>query len=75
MKKLQGVVVSDKMTKTAVVRVERWVIHPLYKKRLRRKQKYHAHNSVGAKAGDRVIMVETRPLSKTKRWSIVEVVK
>ena len=73
MRRIQGVVVSDKMEKAAIVRVERWVTHPLYKKRVRRHKKFHAHNALGAKVGDKVVMVETKPLSKAKRWKIVEV--
>ncbi|MBI4058065.1 30S ribosomal protein S17 [Candidatus Microgenomates bacterium] len=74
MKKLQGNVIAHKMVSTAVVRVERWVVHPLYKKRLRRSKKYHAHDELGASVGDTVVIQEVRPLSKTKRWKIIEIV-
>ena len=69
---LQGVVVSDKMDKTVVVRVERRVMHPLYKKFIRRSKKYHAHaeNNV-YKVGDVVRIIETRPISKTKTWEVI----
>lgn len=75
-KVLQGLVVSDKMDKTAVVEVEDRVKHPLYGKVLRRTKKYKVHdepNECGI--GDRVQIMETRPLSKTKRWRIVEVLE
>jgi small subunit ribosomal protein S17 len=72
----EGLVVSDKMEKTVVVAVEDRVKHPLYGKVLRRTNKLNAHdesNQVGV--GDRVLIMETRPLSATKRWRVVEVVE
>jgi small subunit ribosomal protein S17 len=73
---LEGVVVSDKMDKTIVVKVERRVQHPIYKKFIRRSKKYHAHDEGNEfKAGDTVRIEETRPLSKTKSWRLVEVVE
>jgi small subunit ribosomal protein S17 len=72
----EGYVVSDKMDKTVVVRVEDRVKHPLYGKVLRRTSKLKAHdeqNSAGV--GDRVLLMETRPLSATKRWRVVEIVE
>lgn len=75
MKKILGIVVSSKMAKTAVVKVGRWVTHPIYKKRFIVHRKYHADNSFGAKSQNTVRLVATRPLSKTKRWKIVEIVK
>ena len=72
----QGYVVSDKMDKTVVVRVERRTTHPLYRKTVTRSRKYHVHDEANdARVGDRVRIVETRPLSKTKRWRVVEVVE
>lgn len=69
---LQGVVVSDKMDKTVVVRVERRVMHPIYKKFIRRSKKYHAHDEANSfKAGDSVRIRECRPLSKTKNWEVI----
>jgi small subunit ribosomal protein S17 len=69
---LQGVVTSDKMDKTVVVRVERRVMHPIYKKFIRRSKKYHAHDENNAfKAGDTVRIRECRPLSKTKCWEVI----
>lgn len=71
-----GVVVSDKMDKTAVVAVERHVRHPLYGKVITRTKKYKAHNEGNvAHVGDRVLIMETRPLSKEKRWRIVRVIE
>ena len=70
-----GRVVSDKMNKTVVVAVEGVVVHPLYGRRLRRTKKLYAHDAEGiAHAGDTVRVMETRPLSKTKRWRVVEVI-
>ena len=69
---LQGVVVSDKMTKTVTVRVERKIKHPLYNKIIRRSKKYAAHDEQGCKIGDVVRIIESRPISKTKRWAVVE---
>jgi len=75
MKILEGVVTSTKMAKTATVLVERFKSHPLYKKRIRVKKKYHAHDEIGVKIGDRVKIQECRPISKTKRFKIIEVIK
>jgi small subunit ribosomal protein S17 len=72
----EGLVVSDKMNKTVVVAVEDQVKHPLYGKVMRRTSKLKAHdeqNSCGV--GDRVLLMETRPLSATKRWRVVEIVE
>jgi small subunit ribosomal protein S17 len=70
---LQGVVVSDKNDKTIVVQVERRLRHPVLKKTVRRSKKYHAHDEKNeAKTGDVVRIEETRPLSKQKRWALVE---
>jgi small subunit ribosomal protein S17 len=70
-----GLVTSDKMTKTVVVRVERLVRHPKYKRYIRRRTKFMAHNELEAKTGDIVRIVETRPLSAKKRWRVVEIVQ
>jgi small subunit ribosomal protein S17 len=71
-----GVVVSDAMDKTVLVRVDRKVRHPLYKKTVARSSKLAAHDENNeAHVGDTVRVMETRPLSKTKRWRIVEVVE
>jgi small subunit ribosomal protein S17 len=71
-----GVVVSDGMDKTVVVRIDRQVRHPLYGKTVRRSSKLAAHDEGNdAHVGDTVRVTETRPLSKTKRWRVVEVVE
>lgn len=70
-----GVVWSDKMTKTVVVRVDRLVKHPMYRKYVRKRKKLMAHNGIGAAEGDKVRIVETRPLSARKRWRVVEIIQ
>jgi small subunit ribosomal protein S17 len=70
---LEGVVVSDKNDKTIVVKVERRLTHPVLKKTVRLTKKYHAHDEKNtAKVGDVVWIEETKPLSKLKRWSLVD---
>lgn len=75
-KRREGTVVSAKMTKTVVVQVERLVEHKLYGKRLRRRQRYMAHDE-GAECheGDRVMIIESRPLSRHKRWRVSRIVQ
>ena len=69
---LQGVVVSDKADKTISVRVERRIMHPLYKKFIRRSKKYSAHDPENScKIGDMVRIQECRPISKSKRWELL----
>lgn len=70
-----GLVTSDKMQKTVVVRVERQVRHTKYKRYIRRRKKFMAHDELGAHIGDIVRIVETRPLSARKRWRVVEIVQ
>src|SRR5216110_557377 len=70
-----GVVASDKMEKTCVVRVDRLVKHPKYRRYVRRTSKFMAHNERGATVGDKVRIVETRPLSAHKRWRVVEIIQ
>lgn len=70
-----GLVTSDKMTKTVVVRVDRLVKHPIYRKYVRKRKKFMAHDETGAKIGDKVRIVETRPLSARKRWRVVEIIQ
>jgi small subunit ribosomal protein S17 len=71
-----GLVVSDKSNKTIVVEVRRQVPHPLYGKVMQRRSKLAANDENNeARAGDEVMVVETRPLSKTKRWRLVEIIK
>lgn len=75
-KNLQGIVTSDKMDKTIVVEVEDRVKHPLYGKIVRKSSKVKAHDEQNEAAiGDRVLLAETRPLSATKRWRLVEVIE
>lgn len=75
-KTLQGIVSSDKMDKTIVVEVEDRVKHPLYGKIMRKSSKVKAHDEQNqAAAGDRVLLAETRPLSATKRWRLVEILE
>lgn len=75
-KVLVGTVVSDKMDKTVVVVVETVQAHPLYGKRIRRTSRYKAHDEGNeARVGDRVRLMETRPLSKEKRWRVLEIVE
>ena len=70
-----GVVASDKMTKTVTVRVDRLVKHPVYRKYIRKRKKFMAHDDLGSKIGDKVRIVETRPLSARKRWRVVEIIQ
>jgi len=70
-----GTVSSDKMQKTVVVRVDRQVLHPKYRRYVRRTSKFMAHDELGATVGDRVRIVETRPVSAKKRWRVIEIVQ
>jgi small subunit ribosomal protein S17 len=71
-----GVVISDKMDKTVVVEVKRLVAHPLYKKIIRRRNKFKAHDPLNScQIGDKVLIEETRPLSRGKRWRIKEILE
>jgi small subunit ribosomal protein S17 len=71
-----GIVVSDKMNKTVVVKVDNMVKHPVYKKYIKRRVTYKAHDEQNAcGAGDKVLIVETRPLSKDKRWRVREILE
>jgi len=75
-KERHGVVVSDRMQKTVVVSLERIVIHPKYKKFLKRRTKVKAHDeSQQCHVGDRVVIVESRPLSRDKRWRVSKVLQ
>jgi small subunit ribosomal protein S17 len=75
-KQKTGVVVSTKMDKTISVKVERRLMHPLYGKFVKRSKKFHAHDEANTcNVGDVVRIMETRPLSKTKRWRLVEIVE
>ena len=70
-----GIVASDKMERTVVVRVDRLVKHPKYRRYVRRTSKFMAHDEQGAGIGDKVRIVETRPLSSRKRWRVVEIIQ
>ena len=70
-----GTVASDKMQKTVIVRVDRLVRHTKYRRYVRRTSKFMAHDELGATVGDRVRIVETRPLSARKRWRVIEIVQ
>lgn len=74
-KERTGEVISNKMAKTVVVRVERRLQHPQFKKVITQYKKFYAHDESGAKPGDRVRIEETRPMSKLKRWRVVEIVE
>jgi len=75
-KRREGTVVSAKMTKTVVVQVDRLVEHPLYGKRVRRRKRYMAHDErAECHEGDRVVIIETRPVSRNKRWRVSKVLK
>ncbi len=70
---LQGVVVSDKCDKTVTVKVERRFTHPIYKKTVRKSKKYAAHDETNRyKIGDVIRIIEAKPLSKTKKWEVLE---
>ena len=72
----EGIVISDKMERTAVVRVEGFVRHPVYGKTMKRFVKFKVHDEENVcKLGDKVIIMETRPLSRDKRWRVVEVIR
>ena len=70
-----GVVTTAKMQKTVVVAVERLVRHDMYRKTIRRTSTFMAHDEKGARQGDRVRIVETRPLSRSKRWRVAEILE
>lgn len=72
MKIFTGKVISTKMDKTATVLVERVVVHPLYKKRFKRSKKYHVHDELGTAIGQTVNFVACKPISKLKKWKIIE---
>lgn len=76
MRKLKGTIISNKMRKTVVVRIDRLIKHPKYQKYYRISKKFKAHDEKGEyQIGDVVVIEETRPISKEKRWRIVELIK
>lgn len=74
-RQMTGFVTSDKMTKTVVVEVIRTYQHPLYKKVVHATRRFKAHNELDAKVGDEVVIVESRPLSRDKRWVVESIVR
>jgi small subunit ribosomal protein S17 len=75
-RQMVGTVVSDKMDKTVVVLVERLVQHKLYKKYIRRRAKFAAHDEANAsRVGDKVLITQSRPLSKTKKWRVTQIIE
>ncbi|MBA3011335.1 MAG: 30S ribosomal protein S17 [Proteobacteria bacterium] len=75
-KELMGLIISDKMDKSVVVQVERFVQHKVYRKFIKRYKKYHAHDETNeCRIGDEVKIIETRPLSKMKRFRVTEILK
>lgn len=75
MKQLLGTVISTKMSKSAVVYVETSFAHPLYTKLVKRSKKYLVHNELSAQLGDKVVIQETRPLSASKHFTIIKIIK
>jgi len=75
MKIFKGKVLYTKMDKTATVLLDRVVVHPVYKKRIKKTKKYHVHDEIGVKAGDMVKFAASKPYSKLKKWKIIEVVE
>ncbi|WP_343183485.1 30S ribosomal protein S17 [Buchnera aphidicola] len=73
---LQGYVISDKMQKSVIVLVERFIKHPIYKKFIKRRTKFHVHDELNqCSIGDKVFIKECRPISKTKSWTLVNIIK
>lgn len=74
-RRMTGLVTSDKMEKTVVVVVTRTYSHPLYKKVVHASKRFKAHNELGAQVGDKVVIVESRPLSRDKHWVVESIVR
>lgn len=74
-RRMTGIVTSDKMTNTVVVEVIRTYQHPLYRKVVHASKRFKAHNELGAQMGDRVVIVESRPLSRDVRWVVESIVR
>lgn len=75
-KSFVGTVISDKMQKTIIVQIERLVKHPMYHKYIRKRSKFAAHDEKNeCRIGDKVLIIETRPLSKTKRWRVSQILE
>jgi small subunit ribosomal protein S17 len=74
-RRMTGVVTSNKMTKTVVVEIKRMFRHPLYRKVVHSSKRFKAHDEIGCQVGDQVQLVESRPLSKDKRWVVESIIK
>lgn len=74
-RRLDGVVTSDKMTKTVVVEISRTYRHPLYQKVVHSQKRVKAHDELGSRIGDKVRIIESRPLSKEKRWVVESIIR
>jgi len=74
-RRLNGIVTSNRMTKTIVVEIKRTVRHPLYRKVIHQSKRVKVHDELGCQVGDKVLIVESRPLSRTKRWVVESIVK
>lgn len=74
-RRMTGFVTSDKMTKTVVVEVTRTYQHPLYKKVVHASKRFKAHDELGAKVGDEVVLVESRPISRDKHWVVESIIR
>lgn len=74
-RRMTGIVTSNKMTKTVVVEIKRMFRHPLYRKVVHSSKRFKAHDEVGCQVGDQVQLVESRPLSKDKRWVVESIIK
>lgn len=75
MKKFSGKVVSTKIDKAVTVEIIRIKTHPIYKKKMKVKKKFLVHDEIGVKTGSKVVIAETRPISKLKRWKVIEEIK
>ncbi len=71
---MQGKVVSTKMNNTVVVEIERWVVHPIYQKRMKKNRRFSAHNEMDVNLGDTVEIIETKPISATKNFIVKRIV-
>ncbi|OIN94707.1 30S ribosomal protein S17 [candidate division WWE3 bacterium CG06_land_8_20_14_3_00_42_16] len=72
-REIQGKVTSDRMQKTAIVEVTKFTVHPLYRKRMIKRKRYAVDNQLQAKIGQKVVIQESRPMSKTKKWRIIKI--
>lgn len=75
MKQFSGKVIKKNVKKAVVVKVDSFVEHPIYKKRVKRSKKYLVHDDVGSRVGDTVTFQETKPISKKKKWTVIKVIE